>query len=186
MNYLLLGGARSGKSSYAERLAKELGGRVLFVATAEAGDEEMRRRIEKHKKGRPAGWKTLEASLDVAACLPGPAVQADVVILDCITLLMNNILCRQMAGGEAELDAERVEKEANLEIDALIECMKKSQASFIIVSNEVGCGLVPADAMSRLYRDMLGRANQTLAAFADYVYLMVAGIPLPLKPQAGA
>jgi adenosylcobinamide kinase/adenosylcobinamide-phosphate guanylyltransferase len=158
-------------------------GDVLYVATAEAGDEEMRRRIQKHKSLRPAGWKTLEVTTDVGQQIAGNMGNASVVLIDCITLLVNNILCRHFnKAGEQTGSTESVEKQVMAEITHLIETMADTDTSFIIVSNEVGCGLIPANAMGRLYSDLLGKTNQMLAGAVDQAYLMVAGLPLRLKP----
>jgi len=175
---LLTGGARSGKSSYAQQLAAGMDGEVLFVATAEAGDEEMRRRIENHKKSRPASWRTLEVTTDIGSHISRELGSAGVVIVDCVTLLVNNIFNRDAGKAAADL----IRKGVAAEIDGLIECMRGSDTTFIIVTNELGMGLVPAEATSRLYRDLLGRANQRLAAAANEVYLMVSGIPARIKP----
>ncbi len=180
---LILGGARSGKSSYAQRLAHELGGeRVLFVATAEAGDEEMQARIADHRRSRPAGWRTVEAPRNVAQAI-APAIQdARVVLVDCITLLTSNVL---LAGGESP-DAQQAERDVVQEIDALCALARQEAATFILVSNEVGLGLVPVYELGRLYRDVLGRANQMLAAQADQVVLLIAGLPVELKALQAA
>ena len=171
---LITGGARAGKSSYAQKLAAEIGEKVLFVATAEAKDEDMRLRIEKHKKSRPSYWKTLEAPKDVASVIESAGGGYSVVIIDCITMLVSNV----MLGAENETSAE---SEILKEIDALINVMKTSPATFILVSNEVGLGIVPDNELSRNYRDLLGRANQLIASYADGVYLLVAGIPVKIK-----
>lgn len=180
---LLIGGARSGKSSYAEELARQIGGEVLFVATAQAGDEEMRRRIEVHQKSRPAHWHTLEAPSLVGSCISQDKHKLTVVILDCVTLLVNNILCQHMAVHGEDVDEKSVETDVKVEVNAIINCMQKSTASYILVTNEVGEGIIPLGASTRIYRDVLGRANQMLAQAVDEVYLMVAGIPLRVKPQ---
>jgi adenosylcobinamide kinase / adenosylcobinamide-phosphate guanylyltransferase len=180
---LLIGGARSGKSSYAEELARQIGGNVLFVATAEARDEEMHRRIEVHKKSRPAHWHTLEAPCNVGNCITTEPNNFDVVVLDCVTLLVNNVLCQHMAIKGEDVDENLVEKDVKTEIGALIKCLQNSPATFIMVTNEVGEGIIPLGATTRIYRDILGRANQMLAKAVDEVYLMVAGIPLKVKPQ---
>ncbi len=160
-----------------------MGGDVLYVATAEAGDEEMQRRIQKHKSLRPAGWKTLEVTTNVGRGIAANIGGASVVLIDCITLLVNNILCAHFnEAGEQTGSTESVDKQVMVEITRLIETMAGSDASFIIVSNEVGCGLIPANAMGRLYSDLLGKTNQMLAGTVDQVYLMVAGLPLRLKP----
>ena len=177
---LILGGARSGKSTYAEQLAAAEGGPVLYVATAEAWDEEMRVRIAAHQAQRPAHWHTLEAprhtGAAVAATLaapPGPAV----VLVDCLTLLANNVLMAlpETVGEAAATGA------LMAEVDALLAAYAGGSASWIIVSNEVGLGIVPAYPLGRVYRDALGRANQRLAAASDQVILMVAGLPLKVK-----
>lgn len=155
---------------------------MLFVATAVAGDEEMRQRIEEHQQTRPAAWSTLEVTTQVGNEIQSKIGGARVVIVDCITLLVNNILCRHMNGADDKIDTTVMEQGVADEITQLIECMNNSEASFIVVSNEVGTGLIPANAMARLYRDLLGKANQMLAQHADRVYLMVAGLPLQVKP----
>lgn len=172
---LIIGGARSGKSHYAQELALKLSPPVLFVATAEAGDEEMRQRIEEHRKARPSPWSTLEVVTHAGNQIRQKVGKAQTVIVDCITLLVNNIF-RQHSDPAGELiDAPLIEREVMTEIGELVDCMKQVKANFIIVSNEVGLGLVPANRMSRLYRDLLGKANQILAQQVDEIYLMVAG-----------
>ena len=151
------------------------------MATAEAGDEEMRRRIEKHRQSRPDHWRTLEAPRNVGAAISQGIGEASVVIVDCVTLLVNNILCQDIDWEKGEFDAGVIEKEVITEVDALIAVMRDSEAGFIMVTNEVGQGIIPGNAMARLYRDLLGKANQMLAAYADEVYLMVSGLPLKLK-----
>ena len=165
---LILGGARSGKSQFAQELAGGLGERVLFVATAEAGDEEMRARIEAHRRSRPNHWRTLEMPTGIGDGIRSHIGDAGVVLVDCITLLVSNLL----AGGE-----ERVISE----LGGLASCMNEVEAFFIIVSNEVGLGLVPENSLGRTFRDLLGKANQFLAQRADEVYLMVAGIPTEIR-----
>ncbi len=148
------------------------------MATAEAGDDEMRQRIEKHKEKRPATWETLEATTNIGSQLSQKMGGAKVVIVDCITLLLNNLFAQY----SDQTDASTVEKNVTCEIDELIKCAKRSDATFIIVTNEIGLGVVPANSMSRLYRDVLGKVNQRLAEVAEEVYLMVAGLPVQLKP----
>lgn len=170
----IIGGARSGKSAFAQELAGKLSNKVLFVATGEALDEEMQARIEEHKKGRPESWRTLEASTNIGKQIEKHIGDADVVIIDCLTLLVSNLL------GD-EPDYAKNEGQLTTEITALIACMDKLNASFIIVSNEVGMGLVPETKLGRMYRDLLGKANQLIAQRADEVYLMVAGLPIKVK-----
>jgi len=171
---LITGGARSGKSRFAQQLAAEAGGRVLFIATAEAKDEDMRLRIEAHRESRPAGWKTLEAPLEISGIISQHAREAEIVVIDCITMLVANILLQSRGDTPAE-------ELALKEIQAIVDQMDKLEATFIMVTNEVGLGVVPDNELGRRYRDYLGRANQILTQHADEVYLMVAGIPMRLK-----
>ncbi|MCX5998616.1 MAG: bifunctional adenosylcobinamide kinase/adenosylcobinamide-phosphate guanylyltransferase [Chloroflexi bacterium] len=181
---LILGGARSGKSSLAQDMARGLGERVLFVATGAPLDDEMRSRIEAHRQNRPPSWRTLEASLDVGPSIATCLGDSDVVIIDCITLLVSNVLLAGCDGQNEEVDRiDYAEAAARLdkEMHGLLRCIRVSQATYIVVSNEVGMGLVPVHKSGRVYRDLLGKANQMLAKEADDVYLVVAGIPWRLK-----
>ena len=152
------------------------------MATAEAGDEEMRHRIEEHRRARPSDWSTLEVTTQVGRQISQRIGRAQVVIVDCITLLVNNIFNQEGHQAGQPIDASFIEQKLVAEINELVECIKHTNASFIMVTNEVGAGLVPANHLSRLYRDLLGKANQMLAQAADEVYLMVAGLPVPIKP----
>ncbi len=183
-NILITGGARSGKSQFAQEQALGTGKPVLFVATAVAGDEEMRQRIEEHRRKRPLAWSTLEVTTRVGNQIRQKISGAHVVILDCITLLVNNIFSKYTDQAGEQIDASLIEKEVTSEISELVECINHVDASFIIVTNEVGTGLVPANKVGRLYRDLLGKANQLLAKRADEVYLMVAGLPVKIKPPS--
>lgn len=174
---LILGAARSGKSTYAERLALHLGGpNVLYVATAEAKDDEMSERISRHRAGRPVGWRTLEAPLHVGEQISHSYRGEAVVLVDCLTLLVTNAL---LALGE-EPDPEAVDLSLGAELSDLLVASAEVRATFIIVSNEVGMGLVPPYPLGRIFRDQLGLANQTIADAAKRVFLMVAGMPLDL------
>jgi adenosylcobinamide kinase/adenosylcobinamide-phosphate guanylyltransferase len=173
---LIIGGARSGKSHFALQLALKSAQPVLFVATAVGGDEEMRKRIEEHRKARPATWTTLEVTTHIGSQIQQKIGKAKTVIVDCITLLVNNVFSQYH-----QADAPVIEEGVMNEIKELIDCINQVSANFIIVTNEVGLGLVPANKRSRLYRDLLGRANQLLAQNADEIYLMVAGVPLSIK-----
>lgn len=172
----ILGGARSGKSAYAQELACQHGESVLYVATATAGDDEMKARIEAHRAERPAGWRTLEAPLKVGEAIQNALAEqpADVVLLDCMTLLASNVIL--------QLPETATEREASAallaEVEALLVCRANSNAHWIIVSNEVGLGLVPPYPLGRLYRDTLGRVNQKLAAAATETLFLVAGRPI--------
>jgi adenosylcobinamide kinase / adenosylcobinamide-phosphate guanylyltransferase len=171
----ILGGARAGKSRFAQELAAKLKKKVLFVATCQPLDEEMSARIKAHQRARPRNWKTLEVPTDIAKAMEGKIGDAEVVVIDCMTLLVSNLM------GTDESDAETLEKKVIAELEELVAFIRETNAHFIIVSNEVGLGVVPAYPAGRLYRDVLGMANQMLARNADEVYFMVAGIPIPLK-----
>lgn len=176
---LILGGARSGKSSYAERLAVEIGQRVLYVATAEAGDEEMQARIKAHRLARPSTWQTLESPRQVGRTLLKLDDRPEVVLLDCLTLLVSNILLSMESAPQAV-----IEGEVQAELESFVAAQRHLNVPFIIVSNEVGLGLVPPYPLGRLYRDILGRANQHLAAVANRVLFMVAGLPMVVKENS--
>jgi len=191
---LILGGARSGKSRFAQQTAKRLGEKGLFVATGQPLDEEMASRIEEHKRMRPKNWRTLEIDVRVGQKLKERIEDADVVLLDCLTLLVSNILTREgrepfssPSTGEDEGEGENgeaiseAEKQVMTEVKELIECIDKHRGIFIVVSNEVGLGLVPENKLGRVYRDLLGKANQLLAQHADEVYFMASGIPIKIK-----
>jgi len=173
---LVLGGARSGKSTHALRLAEEMGKPVTFIATAQAFDDEMSDRIQKHRAERPADWQTLEIPSAVAAHTD--QIQSDVVVLDCVTLLVSNLLMQFVENDRVKESL--FMQAAQQEIEALISVIHESERHWIIVSNEVGLGLVPPYQMGRVYRDGLGWANQKLAKKAERVILMVAGIPVPI------
>lgn len=174
---LILGGARSGKSSHAQKLAGERGSKVLYVATAEAGDEEMAQRIAAHRSERPEHWRTLEAASGVGEAIRERGGEAEVVLLDCLTLLANNVIVPL----PEPVTAESAEAALNAEVDGLLSAYEASRAEWIVISNEVGLGLVPPYPLGRVYRDALGRANQRLASAADEVMFMVAGLPWVLK-----
>jgi len=146
----------------------------LFCATAEALDDEMKSRIDEHKLSRPPDWDTLEAPSGVGRKLANMENPYDAIVIDCITILISNIISRQVANKDVDSDVD-------MEIDGLLEFMNTGKSFCILVSNEVGMGLVPDNRMGRIYRDILGRVNQRLAQRADEVYLMSAGIPLKIK-----
>ncbi len=176
---LILGGARSGKSAEAVRIAKERAQeQVLFVATAEPGDDEMRLRIEKHRAERPVHWRTLEAPRNVGQAIAGQSHTFATIVVDCLTLLVSNLLV-----DSPDPYAEAVRLEVDREIAAILKAANDmpDASRLIVVSNEVGTGMAPLTPLGRAFRDLVGHANQTLAAAADSAVLMVAGLPLVLK-----
>ena len=186
---LLLGGARSGKSAYAEQLAGKLAGdaSVLYIATATPSDDEMRQRITRHQASRPPHWHTIEEPKNPADALQASA--APVALLDCMTLLVANLMLDGDHGSaldEASLDADAAQAEVDAAITRLLDVWRAGSATLIVVSNEVGMGLVPPYPLGRVYRAILGRVNARLAATADTVLLMVAGLPIELKMLAAA
>ena len=172
---LVLGGARSGKSTFAQRWAAAHGGRVTYLATAQALDEEMAARIANHRAERPAQWGTLECPFDPAAAIRAAAGETDCFLLDCLTLLVSNLLLA---------DPPSAAETVRCAMDGLLAAAREADADLIIVSNEVGLGLVPEYPLGRQYRDLLGCVNQRLAAQANAVYYLVAGIPLDVKQLA--
>ncbi|MDB4886314.1 MAG: cobU [Gemmatimonadetes bacterium] len=174
---LLLGGVRSGKSaravSMADALAVNHNQRVLFVATAGLYDDDMRARAARHRAERPTGWTTLEETLDVPNALRARAGAYDVIVLDCLTLWVSNVLLSS--------DPPPDEGDIAARTEHLVAALSDEGVHCIVVSNEVGLGIVPPTPLGRVYRDALGRANQVVAAAADRVVLMVAGLELPLK-----
>ncbi len=162
---LVLGGARSGKSGYALRLAGADGRAVTFVATAQPFDAEMAERIARHREERPAAWKTVEAPLALAEALAREAAEDRCLLVDCLTLWLSNVLL-----------ADR-----HAEIDLLLDLLPRLSGHVILVSNEVGWGIVPENALARRFRDEQGRLNQKVAALADRVVLVAAGLPLAVK-----
>lgn len=173
----IIGGARSGKSTFAQELARARGhDQVLYVATADAGDDEMQRRIEMHRRERPEAWRTVETRRRVGLAILECADDATVVLIDCLSLLVSNVLLE--ADGPF---APATEEAVMQEVEELLACLEARDVDAIVVSNEVGMGVVPASPLGRAYRDVLGWANQHVAYRADEVYLMTAGIPRQIK-----
>ncbi|GHT84198.1 bifunctional adenosylcobalamin biosynthesis protein CobP [Betaproteobacteria bacterium] len=176
---LILGGARSGKSRHAETLARHSGAAVTLIATAEAGDAEMRLRIERHRAERPAAWRTVEEPLALAATLAREAAPGRTLIVDCLTLWLTNLLAgaeHLPPGGEADALPRFVSERA-----ALLETLPRLPGHIVLIANETGLGLVPATALGRLFRDEAGRLNQAVAALCPQVVFVAAGLPLVLK-----
>lgn len=166
MRILILGGARSGKSAYAESLLPPRR-RKVYVATAEPGDAEMAARIAAHRARRGRGWTVVEAPLDLAAAIRAHCGPGGHVLVDCVTLWLSNVLL--------------AERDVAAAVDELLDAVNAAAGTLVLVSNEVGSGVVPDNALARRFRDAAGRANQRLAAAADEVVLIAAGLPLILK-----
>ena len=176
---LVTGGARSGKSAFAERYAAALPGRHAYVATARIFDEEMAQRIAIHRKRRPSSWQTWEIPKELPETMERLCQSSDVVLVDCLTLYFSNYLFAH--DGE---DDEDVIDGALAELQAVLAAFRQAGVTAVLVTNELGCGIVPMEHVSRLYRDLMGKINQAAAAEADEVYLSVCGITTELKHQA--
>jgi len=169
MKILVLGGVRSGKSRYAGTLASRAAGPTTLIATATAGDAEMAQRIAAHRASRPAHWRVIEEPLHLAEVLAKVAAPHSVVIVDCLTLWLTNLLCQEAADGGAA------------QVDTLLATLPGLPGTLIFVSNEVGLGIMPVNALARRFGDVAGNLHQRLATLCDRVLLMVAGLPLTVK-----
>jgi adenosylcobinamide kinase/adenosylcobinamide-phosphate guanylyltransferase len=175
---LVLGGVRAGKSAFAVARARDIGGRVVFVATAEAGDPEMAARIARHRADRPPAWRTLETPVALPSTLMGLQGSADVVLVDCLNLWVANLFGKRPELTDCDIEVEAAE---------LAAVATRPGFSLILVSNEVGWGVHPETALGRRFRDALGLVNQAVARVADEVVLMVAGCPVAVKsPDRGS
>jgi adenosylcobinamide kinase/adenosylcobinamide-phosphate guanylyltransferase len=171
---LVLGGVRSGKSRWAQECASKFE-RVAYVATAQARDAEMREKIRRHQEDRPTHWQTMEEPLELARVLIDQGANFDLLLIDCLTVFVSNLM------EAAKTDAASMERRIN----GFLEALRVFPATVLLVSNEVGWGVVPPYPAGRVYRDALGELNQRVAAIADNVVLMVAGLPLALKGSIG-
>lgn len=169
----ITGGARSGKSDYALKTAEDIGKIRGYIATAEALDDEMRERIEIHRKSRGDGWHTIEEPRDLLRLFESPQIKYDVLIIDCLTLWVSNLI------GDG-LNDEDIIKMA----DSLSKRIDKYKQNIIFVTNEVGMGIVPDNPLSRRFRDIAGKVNQIIAAVSNEVYIMVSGIPVKINDSS--
>jgi adenosylcobinamide kinase/adenosylcobinamide-phosphate guanylyltransferase len=180
---LITGGARSGKSTYGQHLAEAYVGPRLFIATAVSFDEEMQERIERHRRSRErSSWTTVEEPIDLAGAIER-AAGFSVVVVDCLTLWVNNLLW-DAGSGSAETGGGLTEDGIVTRCEELLAACRQREGTVIFVTNEVGLGIIPDNPAARLYRDLLGRCNQAVAAQADTVLFMVSGLPLELKGSA--
>ena len=163
----VIGGARSGKSRYAQQRAESLGGRLAYIATAQALDPEMTERIARHRADRGQSWHTIEAPIDLAPAIARASGQYDVILVDCLTLWLSNLIC-------ADLSVDRA-------FEGLAHAVSSCASPLTMVANEVGLGIVPDNALARRFRDAAGRLNQRVAGMAEEVVLVAAGLPCRLK-----
>ena len=164
---LILGGARSGKSRYALELGESLSKDRVFIATAQGFDEGMRERIARHRSDRGSSWRTVEELVEVWGVIESECREGRVVVLDCLTLWLNNLML--------------FERDVESDIERLVSCLESMKGDVILVSNEIGLGLVPDTELGREFRDLHGRMNQRVAAVCDRVLFMVAGLPVVVK-----
>ncbi len=181
---LVTGGARSGKSSFAEEMAKDIEGDILYIATAVAFDEEMKLRVKKHRESRPEEWSTHEGYRDLDEVLINKPANVQGILIDCITIMATNLLFDAI-GLDNDMpttaDFEAAEVKINQEIQKLLQAIDATDADVIIVTNELGMGIVPENKLARAYRDIAGRINRQIAQCCDEVYLVVCGIPVKIK-----
>ncbi|WP_026477742.1 bifunctional adenosylcobinamide kinase/adenosylcobinamide-phosphate guanylyltransferase [Alkaliphilus transvaalensis] len=180
---LVTGGARSGKSTFGESLLYEEKGKVLYIATSQAFDEEMKDRIKKHQKSRPQEWLTYEgySKLDTELEVYLPEISS--IILDCVTIMTTNLMLEEDVDWDhvSHQEIDRIEDKIFQEFIKLVEFIKKNHIRGILITNEVGLGIVPIDRLTRIFRDIAGRVNQFLAKEANEVYLVTCGIPNRIK-----
>ena len=180
----ITGGARSGKSAHAAKIVAEVGAPVVYLATASASDTEMAGRIEQHRAERPSNWLTLEEPIHLSSALSQANLpEPSAILVDCITVWLGGYVCPlyDMPEAEALASLKSVEEAVFAEAQRLFEFARGRSGCLVVVTNEVGDGIVPADPLTRFYRDTLGRLNQKFAASSDEVYVLVAGLPLRLK-----
>ncbi|WP_426117355.1 bifunctional adenosylcobinamide kinase/adenosylcobinamide-phosphate guanylyltransferase [Massilia sp. PWRC2] len=176
---LILGGARSGKSAYAERLAVDAGKEVLYLATATAGDDEMAARIAHHRASRPAEWRTVEEPTALGNALLRWSSPERLILVDCLTLWLSNLL---FSGADyPDVGALTLPAQFYQQQDMLATALTQCSGDIVLVSNEIGLGLMPMGAISRRFMDEQGRLNQAMAALCDRVVFVAAGLPLFLK-----
>lgn len=180
---LVTGGARSGKSNFAEELCKKQNNNTAYIATSVAFDDEMKDRIKKHQESRPNEWKTYEIYKDIHSIVKQIDKNHNTVLLDCLTLMVNNLMFTYGIDVENACADEinEIEEYIKEQLTKLLDALRDTNLYFVIVTNEVGMGIVPENKLSRIYRDFVGRANQQIAKVSDEVYFVVSGIPMKVK-----
>lgn len=167
---LITGGVRSGKSNYAQHLAKSFKRKVIYIATAEALDSDMKERIGQHKKSRDKSWVTIEEPIGVLGAVRKLSADRRVMLLDCLTLFISNLILKGLS-----------DKAVYSEVKSILKALNRKSEVVIIVTNEVGSGIVPDSKLGRRFRDLQGRVNQIVSGEADCVYLLISGIPVKIK-----
>lgn len=180
---LVTGGARSGKSNFAEKLCIDQNNSTAYIATSIPFDDEMKDRVKKHKESRPQNWNTYEIYKDIYSIIKEISNKYETVILDCVTLLVNNLMFTyDMDIDKAnQEEINELEKYIKDQVKKLIEEIKKTNLYFVVVTNELGMAVVPDNKLSRVYTDIVGRINQQIASQSDEVYFVVSGIPMKIK-----
>ncbi len=180
---LVTGGARSGKSNFAEKLCKEQNNNTAYIATSIPFDDEMKDRVRKHKESRPQNWKTYEIYKDIYTIIDDISKEHKTVILDCVTLLVNNLIFMHEIDidNSTQYEIDELEKYIKEQVEKLLIEIKKTNLYFVIVTNELGLGGVSINKLTRVYTDIVGRINQQIAAQSDEVYFVISGIPMKIK-----
>lgn len=181
---LVTGGARSGKSTFGEKYIAELSDRIAYIATAIPFDDEMKSRISHHRSSRPQEWTTVEKYFEIDRIIPSIAVEHNGIILDCVTIMVSNMMLEAPDVDWDQPDPARINEIQEAALDhakAIVSAMRASELSGVLITNEIGMGIVPENPMARAFRDIAGRVNQAIAAIADEVWLLVSGIPVKIK-----
>jgi len=181
---LVTGGARSGKSTFGEKYIAELASRIAYIATAIPFDDEMKSRILHHRDSRPQEWTTVEKYFEIDRVIPSIAVEHNGIILDCVTLMVSNMMLEAPDVDWENPDPSKVndiQEAALTHAKAIVEALRASSMSGVLITNEIGMGIVPENPMARAFRDIAGRVNQAIAAMSDEVWLLVSGIPVKIK-----
>lgn len=178
---MVTGGARSGKSTYAEKLCRNKNENVVYIACAKVTDDEMAERIKKHQQSRPSAWQTLEQYKNFAGLTD--KTEGDVYLLECVTTMVTNLMFDENVDFEkcTEHEINQIEQKILEEVKSLIAEFAETHKTLVIVTNEVGMGLVPAYRLGRIFRDIAGRINRYIAECADEVYCIISGLPMKLK-----